>query len=414
MKIAIYGISRAGKDFLINKFVQNNSDFYHLKGSETLKDLSMRKLKKPFIETSEDEKVFLRLEFAKEIISAEKKYNNVVVDGHYAFVKENGEYNTVFTEKDRDIYDVFIYLKPSAEKVIENQKNLKDGKKVRQYTKKEIESWQNFEITEMQKICKEIDKELIVIDDCLDDNLSFLSYLKENPKIAFPREMVRNMISANMDTIKRFDTVLITDCDKTLSVEDTGELFFQNTGIEKSDIKKIFKGDYYSVYQFYKFNLLCKKIAQKGELDQCCDFAFRNTQINTHLYEDIYKGKENVLSIGLTTGIFEIWSKIRESIEFPKILFGNKVNSDGRFITATVKRMMVEELRMMGKYIIAVGDGILDVSMLEQANKAYLVAQQKLSDPVIRYLSENKSSIKQLEYNKYKYDNTEIVGSIWD
>lgn len=414
MKIVIYGISRSGKDFLISEFVQKNPNYYHLKGTETLKLLSKKILNKNFDETSENEKVVLRLEFANEVILAERKYGNVIVDGHYAFFKDKEIFNIVFTDKDKDLYDAFIYLKPSVEKVIENQKKLKDGKEVRQYSRNEIELWQNFEIIEMQKVCKQIDKELIVIDDCLESNLSFLQYLTIYPQIAFPRETVKNLLIDYSKIIKSVDTVLITDCDKTISIEDTSELFFRNTNIKMADIKKIFEGDYYTVYQFYKFFLLLKEVEQKYQFNQCCNFALHNTRINQKLYEDISDNMENVLCIGLTTGIFEIWNNIRNKIDFPQILFGNKLNCNGIFITSTIKRMMVEEFINRGKKVIAIGDGILDIAMLEKANKSYLVAQQKLSVPVIQYLSKNKSSIKQLQYNDYKYEKVEIVDSIWD
>ena len=61
MKIAIYGITGAGKDFLINKLVKSlNLKVFHIKGSTELYRLSREKFGKNFKELNDCQKDELR------------------------------------------------------------------------------------------------------------------------------------------------------------------------------------------------------------------------------------------------------------------------------------------------------------------------------------------------------------------
>ena len=411
MKIAIYGISRAGKDYLIGNLKSKAANLFHLRGSETLKRLSLELHGKPFAETTEDEKNVLRIAFTSEAASAEKQYGNVVVDGHYAFPNEEGGYRIAFTEADKMLYDAFIYLKPKTAQIIENQKRLKDGKPVRQFSESEIEAWEQFEIKEMQKICKELDKELIVLDGDIPVCTAFLKELIDRPAMSEPRKLVKDMLARHASKIERFDTVIVMDCDKTISIKDTGELFCKYVGLERSALKEIFKGDYYSIYQFYKWKKLFARYLSDGRFNEACNFAIAEANINSKLINDI--SKKAVLTVGITTSLLEIWQPISQSISFPEILFGNIIKDTDLIISATAKRMLVEELQKSGKRVIAIGDGILDVPMLEAADKAFIIAEEKLSNSVVKYFANNKTDIKQLAYSKSKYDNVEVVNSIW-
>ncbi|MDE6690473.1 MAG: HAD hydrolase family protein [Clostridia bacterium] len=412
MKIAIYGVSRAGKDYLIGNAVNKVPQLYHLRGSETLKRLSQEKLGKPFAETDEDEKNVLRVAFTEEAAATEKKYGNIVIDGHYAFPDDNGGYRIAFTEADRTLYDVFIYLKPKTERILENQKHLKDGKPVRQFTASEIEAWEEFEIAEMQKVCRGLDKELIVLDGDIPVCAEFIKDIVAAPEMCEPRKLVKDMLKDFAGLTDKSGTVVVTDCDKTLSMKDTGDSFGEYVGLEGKALKEIFRGDYYSIYQFYKWKKLYEKYVDAGTFGGACAFAVSDARINQKLVADV--SKRECLTVGITTGLTEIWQPIAHGAGFPQLLFGNTMGKTPLIVSATTKRMLVEELQKAGKTVIALGDGTLDMPMLEAADKGYVIAEAKLSKSVAKYLADKKPDIKQLSYSKFKYDGLGVANSIWE
>lgn len=410
MKIAIYGVSRAGKDYFIGKAREQVPELYHLRGSETLKKLSEELLGKAFAQTDEDEKNVLRETFVKRAQEAEGEHGCMVVDGHYAFPADGG-YRIAFTEADRNLYDVFLYLKPKTERIIENQKRLKDGKPVKQLTAEEIEAWEEYEIAQMQEVCSGLDKELIVLDGDIPVCVEFLKQIIATPAICQPREAVREMLKGYADEIAKSSVVVVTDCDKTVAVNDTGDLFGRFVGLDGKIVKEIFKGDYYSAYQFFKWKKLYARAMQEGTFTDGCAYAVRAAEINEKLKNDVLNG--SALTIGITTGVIEIWGEIRRNISYPRLLFGNSM-SETLIVSATTKRMLVEELRKMGKYVIALGDGTLDMPMLNAADKGFIVAESKLSKSVAVYFATHKTRIRQLGYSKFKYDGVEVARSIWD
>ena len=95
MKFAIYGVSRSGKNYLIEKLVrffqEKSVSLVHVNGSGILKELAQEIYKKEFKRLNEEEKDCLRQKFIERLDIAEKEYGNIVVDGHYAFYNQNGE-----------------------------------------------------------------------------------------------------------------------------------------------------------------------------------------------------------------------------------------------------------------------------------------------------------------------------------
>jgi hypothetical protein len=58
---------------------------------------------------------------------------------------------------------------------------------------------------------------------------------------------------------------------------------------------------------------------------------------------------------------------------------------------------------------------MIDVQMLETADKGFIVTGEKLNAGVVAYLNANPDTrIKQLSYNNFKYDKIEEGVSIWE
>ena len=78
-----------------------------------------------------------------------------------------------------------------------------------------------------------------------------------------------------------------------------------------------------------------------------------------------------------------------------------------------VKYYLVKFLREEGKHVIAVGDSMVDIDMLNEADKKFIVAQDKINESMKAYLKTAKTEIMQLEYNKLYYDDIAIKRSLF-
>jgi hypothetical protein len=148
----------------------------------------------------------------------EQNSENVIVDAHYSFPNDSDSYEVVITDADKNLYDVFVYMNTPTEMIIENQKIRDDKKSIKQYTTTEIERWKSFEIENLNKICIELGKELIISDGDIALSIDFITELISCPQKFIATEIAKNIV-ANCKNIT--DTVILTDCDKTLSYNDT-------------------------------------------------------------------------------------------------------------------------------------------------------------------------------------------------
>lgn len=80
MKFAIYGVSRSGKNYLIerlvNYFQERGTALKHINGSEILKELAIKIYEKEFKLLNDEEKDSLRKEFVVRLDAAEKEYGH--------------------------------------------------------------------------------------------------------------------------------------------------------------------------------------------------------------------------------------------------------------------------------------------------------------------------------------------------
>jgi len=116
MNIQIHGISRSGNDYLIEHLVKTpnskcNNTLLFLKGSETLRKLSIEHFNIPLSETTEEQKNQLRLLFCPYLteFARTSNYRNIIVDGHYCFHIDN-KLVTSFSKEERDVFDMFFIL----------------------------------------------------------------------------------------------------------------------------------------------------------------------------------------------------------------------------------------------------------------------------------------------------------------
>lgn len=398
MKIAIYGVSRAGKDYFINKlqqyFSEKGETLYHLKGSETLNNFALENYGIPFKQCDESEKKKLRKNFVSYVKKSEKKYKHVAVDGHYSFYNEKYELNKVFTDNDMNCYDKFFYLEASSTDIVERMRNSKGSKHNDDITVEQVRQWQDYEIDGLTDdlliankdlhIIKFGDKALQYVFDCVTTDC-YDSY-----RIA---QILLSELTVNTPC------VILTDCDCTLSLEDSSTLAMKYAQISENGFKEIFENNRYSNFQMKLANEYSAEKMLYNE--KSIDYILQNMTANQPLIEDLLSLK-NVSIIGMTAGNIELWKKILTKFGLAIPLLGREQMP----ISKQVKCFAVKELQARGKYVIALGDSLLDSLMLRQANKGYIITAKGYRKYLEKFLSENHS-VKQLGYLPLCYSSSE-------
>jgi len=415
MKIALYGISRVGKDTLITRLVNLLSgSLVHIKGSSTLRLLSQKVYNTELSMISEEQKNCLRALFVDELKSVEINQISIIVDGHYAFPINDSEHQIAFTEYDLQAYDVFVYLKQPASKIMSNAKNSIEHKYY-PYLQDEnrIEAWINYEVDGLSKICNEHQKDFILVDGDFADIETFLVNLIRHPDVYIPSMIANKIINKIQEIDKPFDHVVLLDCDKTISIEDPTMSVVKQCGIDKKSIKDNFIGDYYTLYQFYQMHDVIGATTSKHILSECAQM----TELNQRLLDDLNSNRSRTLFVGLTTGLGFLWQSINEKYKIFDVLIGKGLISNEKdidaYMTPIIKGIIAEKLSKTFS-VKAVGDSIIDMPMLIKSNQGYLIVNQKLDERIIKFLGKNNyTHLHQFSYNVIKYDQIKEVDSIW-
>lgn len=401
MKIAIYGVSRAGKDYLIDKICKK-LPLLHIKGSESLSKIANITTEE-FKRMSNDEKNEIRIKFI-EHLESEYKESDIIVDGHYAF-PNNNNYEIAFTERDLHFYDTFLYLDTPSEIILERMRNSEGSRKNLKITIEDIDHWKEFEITNLKEQCLSINKELIILNNDIDMIIDWISLTLNSKYILSSEDISNHIINSNIEQISNAEKILLLDCDKTLSINDSTLDFFELAGYDSNILKETFNKDRYSLYQFYKIEREYSKLDINLYEELCKKTAKDNVVLCNDLIDHL-KNKEEYLSIGITAGIKDIWMNIKKEIQFPDIIEGGSyLDKDNFIMSEEVKYLVAKKLRFMNKKVVAIGDSMVDIRMLKEADEGYIIAHNKLNKSVEFNLYNTKHYIKQSKFSKIHYKN---------
>lgn len=395
MIVSAYGIPRSGKDTFIKQVITKKSgNAFHLKGSETLNELSFKFFNCKFRQLDENKQKQIRIEFTKYAKKLEKKYELVIVDGHYSF-PDGDNYKVVFTKADLELYDAFFYLKKSGEEIIRNFNS--DDKK--DYSEQLLsieksEAWMEFEIQDMQQVVENAEKDFIVLDS---DSASIdfvCNYKKTAKEVALE-------VSKSIFAMTHGRKIVLSDLDKTVSINDLTNDFIEHSGLDSLFPKAIFKGDYYTSYQFYRFHMF---LLGSLNYDESIHHSLNRLHLNKHVIHDLLKMKDSCCVIALTTGMVDAWSiKNSEMNLFENIYGFSKYNSI--VITPLIKKLVAKYLSKNAD-VMAIGDSVIDLGMLLEANKGYIVSMTKLDKRIIKAYESGKiyKTLFQPPYSEFKYD----------
>lgn len=394
MIIAIYGIPRSGKDTFINEVLSKKNNSFHLKGSSKLNEIACNKYGCSFRELDSLKQDEIRIDFTKYAKELESTYSLILVDGHYAFPSENG-YKSVFTKEDLELYDAFFYLKRTPEEISRNFHNGdKEDYASLLLDSAKCESWINYEIDNMKAAVEDANKDFIVLDsDAISS--SFVAEYKNESNACAKR------ISDEIIALANGRKVILTDLDKTVSINDLTNDFIIKANLDSHFPKVIFKGDYYTQYQFYRFHNWLINVPNYYE---AVLFSLKGLIINEHVLNDLYNLKKDACVIALTTGMADAWNKKNQELNvFDKIYGFEKENQ--LVITPLIKKLVSRYVTSQCK-TIAIGDSIIDLGMVSESTKGYLVSMTKLDKRVIAYneMTPIKKNIYQPKYSSFKYD----------
>jgi len=416
MKIAIYGTSRSGKDYLISHVLSHFNEVgisaIHLPGSSTLNGLAMEGYGRNFKQLRESEKHLLREEFTCIVDQADTKHDVVFVDGHYSFPDKDG-FNVVFTDSDKYCYDHFFYLDTLTELILDNSRNSSCEKKNLEIQPHDIDQWKAYEIKAMQNVCECLNKELVILDEDTETCVEFVASWVENYSEMYDYSKITNRYVKdliNQNNKPNTSNVLIIDCDNTYAINDTTYDFCDYLDLDKCNLKSIFSGDRYSSYQFFKTNKLYSNY-EHNERVSAASHAKSKIMLSSEL-DSLIKESQNSIVIALTAGLIEIWQPKAEEGNMIDSIFGNSASAGQQFLVTPLFKKYFAKAFIDHEYCVtSIGDSIIDIPMLETSDYGFIVAHSKLNKAVMEYFNEKgDSKISQIFGTDWCYPVEQLAG----
>ncbi len=409
MKIVVYGISRSGKDYLLDRVVAHlkieGISSVHIKGSATLNELSLQQYAIPLKQADEAKRTILREQFINIVEKTALTHEVVFVDGHYAFIGDDGFY-TVLTEADKHCYDHFFYLDTLTEKIIEFSRAFPKVPQDLSIQADEVNMWKQFEITGLSRVCDELGKELVILDENTQSCIQFITHWIKSFSYCFdyPQIAQKQVLQFLQTQEKQYSTVVLLDGDNTLATNDATYNFCDFLQIENLSLKRIFQGDRYSSYQFFQARTLYQSFSQ-SDINKAVEYAVSKVQISNELWAFMHKYAPQAYFCILTSGVFDIWQGKANKLGGIDKVWGNLIDqTQAFFVTPLLKKHLALAFKEYGIQVIAIGDSAIDIPMLEVAEQGYIVAHKKLNQAVYQYFSDSQhSKIQQIFATKWLY-----------
>lgn len=393
MKIAIYGVSRSGKNYLIKKLIkQIGKKAYHLEGSVNLNYLALNKYKCQFKELKEAEKDFLRKEFTKLIHQKELLYEYVFVDAHFAFIdKEN--YKIVFTSEDQNVYDTFFYLDTSSEKIIEFSRKSEGEKKNTLITKEDIDKWKQFEINSLSKICKKANKDFTILNQNVNNLIDYIIRYLVDKSIKNKEVDNKNRLISRINEIankSKNKLIVLLDADGTIIPYDSADIMAKYLNkIDTGNLKPIFqKYDDYCFSAFYDIAKYYSKYNSQDDFIMASQKASNDIKIREEFIE--LMKLNNVDFIITTAGFSILWQKIIEKYNFNNVylIAGNNLYDDC-IIGQAEKGIVAKILKKKNKTIACFGDALVDKDMFLNSDYGFLIVNKRVRS-IVKHIEKNK------------------------
>ncbi|RAO68305.1 uncharacterized protein BHQ10_004317 [Talaromyces amestolkiae] len=373
--VGLYGIPGSGKSFLLDTLKQGlgQEPFMFYDGSQVIADVTPGGLE-AFQSLSEESKANIRERAINKIKQEARDSSKVAIVAGHAMLwpEEEGGGQWVCTQADLESYTHIVYLNVPPETI--RQYRLNDQAKHRpDASLRHLEKWQESEIKELRYRCRAHHIIFSVFSPSRDSSDKLMAVLRDFSK--HTEEFNAKVAEQQMDKalVTGPDTVLLLDADKTLTAQDSGELFWEALPSLKfledtmSPLKRLFSSTLqYSYTAFRQATMLYEEAIGDNEYIEHC--------------ENVAPGRTHVRAIVLTCGIRGVWEKVleKEQLSSSITLIGGGRLSDGLVMTPKLKERLTKHVRSTGNASVwAFGDSPLDLGMLIAANRAVVITGEQ-------------------------------------
>ncbi|KAJ7065022.1 uracil phosphoribosyltransferase-domain-containing protein [Mycena amicta] len=380
--VGIYGVSGSGKTTQLKQLEEEfKEDPFRIKlyESSTVLDSLVPGGLEVFKKMDDQEKEVHREIAVRHVAKQCATLQEVgVVIGHFSFW-ENGAPNAVWTPADAQTYTHIVYFDVPAQIVAERRQN--DSTRARQsLSPEQLETWQSFERRQLRAACLENG---ILFSVANPSRISSLLHdIGSHSEASNSTQATTRLDSLfrNESFGSKSSTVFVLDGDKTMIADDTGAFFVQsllNGTTARDPLRSVFESPMGYSYAAFRQAALFYDDLDDVTFAQCCEHAVNSVTIHPEIVSLLQRAREErVPSLVITCGLQMVWQRILANAglsDSVKVIGGGRI-ANGVVVTAEVKRLLVARLRdVHGKYVCALGDSVLDLPMLKEADRALIV-----------------------------------------
>lgn len=250
---------------------------------------------------------------------------------------------------------------------------------VQKWNLESLKKWNDFELQGLQTECEKHNVFFSAIDSHANDVGSFIEFFRTNRTRLDPKKIFEDFMKTHTSSLKQ--TIILTDCDGTLDNKDAVKEFYKIKSVCDFKVPNAFHNHrFYGFYQFFRLTKKRLEIPENTFL-QAVKLTADSMQPHINLIEILHNSNASI--VALSAGIRQIWSNVFARLG---VSFHIVANDRESIITQDCKAYFAKELTRLGYKVIALGDGLVDIGMLESATQPILIESKK-KDLIISQLS---------------------------
>nr|KAK5432369.1 hypothetical protein LTR18_011126 [Exophiala xenobiotica] len=401
--IGIYGVAGSGNTFVLNA-LKHAYDTNHilLEGSEVISRLVHGGLE-GFEALEEARKKTMR-ELALRTIVADclNDGKTAVVTGHFMFWPRSRKLHSYYLLE----YAARDHPPPSSSRYCQASPRAFN---------RPIATWQCEEEMQLRSVCYRsgIIYYALEHDIPLPKVTQLIELFLHRSQESHRRELETQLDGFVGSSTKHLASALALDADKTLSAADSGHLFWKHVHqrcpdqMRREYLNDIFGGPLgYTSAAFLQAALLYEELVTQNIFDEVCTSVA--TEIS--LYPDVAtlllkaRNEEETMIFVVTCGLRFVWKKVLERyclLDSVKIL-GSGPLTGAHVITPQIEARLVAHLqRRYDLQVVALGDSVLDLDMLAQADRAVVIVgdeqtrSRRMEEELAKAINDGRLSANQ-------------------
>lgn len=382
-KVCIAGLSACGKTTLLQALKTLMPEFEIVEGSQKLCELAKCNIEE-LMALSKERLDCLRAQFLDFLQNAGA---NLIVSGHYSFLMSSGGYDIAMRE-DARFYDMVFFLDTDCNVIYERLRQRGINLSL-----ESIKAWNAFELHGLQEECKRHNTLFSAIDSQASEVAKFIHFIHNERELVIPSAVFSSFMQEHGHSLK--PTIILSDCDGTLDNKDGVKEFYKIPSVADYGIDDVFCGHrFYGAYQFFRLTQKRLEI-DEGVFYSACKRAAHSLALAPQLVEVLQTSNASLIAI--TAGIRAIWQEVFHRYE---LAFSLVANDRRTIISEDTKAYFARELTRLGFRVIALGDGLVDIGMLEYATKPILIESKKTEFILSRLSKEAQNRLIICQQNR--------------